>query len=90
MSSTKNFQSGVDYINSMTREEFHKKVVRGIAQNSDFSFVATFLSADSPENIKTNVKNMLIEIGLPAESIQTDYDLDMVVGAIAGRSVELR
>ena len=90
MQNTNNYKSGIDYINSMSRDDFYYKVVKGIARTRDFGFIETFFASNSSENIKTNVKKALIEIGVPAESMQTDFDLDMVVGAIAGRSVELR
>ncbi len=81
---------GPDIINSLSREEFHKKYVKGICQTAEFSTLASFWAEDTPEDYKEKVRNELAKLGIPHELTASDDDLDNVVTAITGRSVTLR
>lgn len=84
------FVKGPDIIKSLSREEFHKKYVKGLCQSAEFSTLASFWAEYTPEDYKTKVRNELAELGIPYELTASNDDLNDIVTAITGRSVTLR
>ena len=83
-------KDGYDFINSLSREEFYNNYIKGICKTHSFSAIATFLSANSSENEKEEVRGCLADLGVPNELMETDDDLDLIVASITERSVHLR
>lgn len=81
---------GVEIVRAMSREDFHKKFVKGIGKTRAFGAIAS-LGPDriSPEQ-KTEVRKALDAIGIPLSMTASDNDLCDIVAEISARAVALR
>lgn len=85
-----NYNSGSEFIESLSREDFHKFVVRELAQTSEFGWLATFRAENTPDEYKVKIRQILSKLGLPKKLMQTDEELDNIATAITSRSVLLK
>lgn len=74
----------------MSREDFHKKIVRGICSRKDFSTVASFGADALSEDEKLNLRTALATSGIPLEVTESDMALTATVYTIAARAVKLQ
>ena len=79
-----------EIIEGISRDDFHKKFIRGICQSREFGYLETFLAEHTPEDYKIKVRKDLEKLGVPLELTESDYDLNNTITAITSRAVELR
>lgn len=80
----------INTIGAMSREDFHKKIVRGICSRKDFSTVASFGADALSEDEKLNLRTALATSGIPLEVTESDMALTATVYTIAARAVKLQ
>ena len=80
----------INTIEAMSREDFHKKIVREICSRKDFSTVASFGADALSEDEKLNLRTALATNGIPLEVTESDMALTATVYTIAARSVKLQ
>lgn len=77
-------------VEKMTRDDFHKKAVRGVMQSMEFSMAASFHVENITDDQKMTLRESLEKIGIPLECTVNDDDLEDIITTMLGRSVELR
>lgn len=80
----------INAIEAMSREDFHKKIVREICSRKDFSTVASFGADALSEDEKLNLRTALATNGIPLEVTESDMALTATVYTIAARAVKLQ
>ena len=79
----------VDMIEAMPREDFHKKIVRGVAMTPVFGRLMSLGIDGLSEADKIQLKAELVKAGMPVESAD-EAQLVCVAIAIADRAGKLR
>ncbi len=82
-----------DEIEMLDKEEFHQKILRGVAATSEFSALVSVGTKFLTEEQKKNICEQLEQAGIPAKyepSPRFDEDLRDVGWYIAGRAVQVR
>ena len=80
----------IDAIKAMSREVFHKKIVREICSRRDFSIAVSFGADALSEDEKLNLRTALAANGIPLEVTESDMALTATVYTIAARAVKLQ
>ena len=81
---------GVNVIETMSRNDFHQKFVRGICQTRAFGALASFMAEHISPEEKREVRIMLANNGIPFNMTESDADLDAIAAVISARAVHLR
>ena len=77
-------------IDGMTKEQFHKTVLRGVAKNPAFGALVTFGAKSLSDRDKITVRAELAKIGIPASMTCDDESLDRIAEVVADRSIRLK
>ena len=77
-------------IEDMSRNDFHKNIVRKIGSREDFSKLVTFGAEALSEDEKLNLRSAMANCGIPLETTDSDMMLTATAHAIAARAVQLR
>lgn len=76
-------------LEGMSREQFHKKVVRGVALSPAFGALVTFGADSLSAHDKITVRTELAKISITYDMTQSDESLNKIAKIIANRSVRL-
>ena len=80
----------INAIEAMSREDFHKKIVREICSRKDFSIAASFGADALSEGEKLNLRTALAANGIPLAVTDSDMALTATVDTITARAVKLQ
>lgn len=81
--------TGASIIRSMSRNDFHRKYVRGVCQTLSFGALASFLAENLSAEEKMEIRRSLADNGIPFEMTKTNDALDEIAAVISARAVSL-
>lgn len=82
----------IEYIERMTKSEFHQKILKGVASTGDFSVLVTLGCSAVSINSRERLCRMLADAGVPiVYSTEPDFDkqLEAIANTIAARAVSV-
>lgn len=88
-----NVKQCFDAIEKLSKEEFHQKILRGVAATPEFSCLVCIGAKSVTEEQKKSICEQLEAAGIPAKYEpypQFDEDLRDIGWYIAGRMVQVR
>lgn len=80
----------VEFLEAMPREDFHLKVIRGIAKREVFGALVTFGAGTLSKGEKKEIIQALDKVDSVFGEEVSNEALDKIAATIAGRSVKLR
>jgi len=83
-------QTGVEIIRAMSRDDFHKKIVRKIGNSSAFGAAVSLGAEHISAEERFIVRKALDEAGIPISLTESNSDLDDVIAVITARAVTVR
>jgi len=82
--------SGKTIIQSLSREKFHHKFVKGVCNLPSIGALASFRAENISPEEKLEIRNILANNGIPYDLTETDHDLNEIILAISDRAMSLR
>ena len=82
--------NGATIVESMSKEDFHLKFVKGVGQTKAFGALASFKAEHISPEEKQEVRLALGGIGIPFDLTRSDSDLNEIAAAVSARAVALR
>ncbi|MBR3256331.1 hypothetical protein IKG10_01535 [Candidatus Saccharibacteria bacterium] len=89
MKRSQEVRNGIDFIASMSKKEYHEKFLRGVARTRVFGALITFKAENISDEEKQEVREVLHDMGIPFEFMESDKELDDIAAFAAARSVSL-
>ena len=82
----------IDQINEMSKNDFHQKILRGVAASEDFSCLVSIGIKYLTQSQKQHICDMLMQAGIPFEFFdEPDFDVALteIAFAITTRAVKV-
>ena len=90
MAISQEVHSGAIIVESMPREDFHLKFVKGIGQMKAFGALVSFKAENISPEEKQKIRAALNDVGVPFTLMESDSDLNEIAAVVSARAVTLR
>ena len=77
-------------LDGMDKEQFHKKVIKGVAISPAFGALVTFGAENLAPHDRITVRTELAKLSITYDMTQSDESLDKIAEIIVDRSVRLK